>query len=456
MPRLARRVADAIIHDVIARDWPVGDVIGSEADLLRQHGVSRSVLREAVRIVEHLQIARMRRGPGGGLVVAEPAIEAVTDAVLYYLHRVRPHLDEVMDARLVLEDIVVELVPERLTEHDIGQLRSLSALEATDVVHPRELHELLATMTRNPALALFIDLLSEVTRLYVPDLDSVGMPARDEAQRAHARIVDAVLAGDVGLARHRMRTHLAAEAMFIRTKRGRRHLLPPLPTDERRSKRAETVAAQIFRQILADGWPVGTCIASEAELMERYDVSRSVLREAVRLLEHHQVARMRRGPGGGLLVTEPSVSAVTDAVAIYLERRDISGAHLAELRRGVELALVTRAIERLDADGTARLEAALTAEHETPDAVFGEVVHDVHAVIAALSGNRVLELVALVLVRLTRLHHTTFPEREARRRVIAEVQHSHAGIVAAITARDVELACHRMRRHLDALAAFLH
>jgi len=41
------------------------------------------------------------------------------------------------------------------------------------------------------------------------------------------------------------------------------------------------------------------------------------------------------------------------------------------------------------------------------------------------------------------------------RRVINEVQRSHSGIVDAIVACDAELARHRMRRHLEALAGFL-
>ncbi len=44
-----------------------------------------------------------------------------------------------------------------------------------------------------------------------------------------------------------------------------------------------------------------------------------MLREAVLLVEHHRVARMRRGPGGGLLISEPDASPATRAVVIYLE-----------------------------------------------------------------------------------------------------------------------------------------
>jgi len=46
-----------------------------------------------------------------------------------------------------------------------------------------------------------------------------------------------------------------------------------------------------------------------------------VLREAVRLLEYHSVAQMRRGPGGGLVVTKPHAQASIDTIALYLQFR---------------------------------------------------------------------------------------------------------------------------------------
>ena len=65
--------AGRIVDDVVALGWPIGTVLGSESDLLERYGVSRAVFREAVRLVEHQQVASMRRGPGGGLVVSEPS-----------------------------------------------------------------------------------------------------------------------------------------------------------------------------------------------------------------------------------------------------------------------------------------------------------------------------------------------------------------------------------------------
>ena len=119
----AAKVADLIIEDVMDLGWPVGEVLGSEADLLERYQVSRAVFREAVRLVEHQQVARTRRGPGGGLVITEPTITAVIAAVVLYLHRVDARLDEIFEARIILEEMAAQLASERTDEHDLDELR---------------------------------------------------------------------------------------------------------------------------------------------------------------------------------------------------------------------------------------------------------------------------------------------------------------------------------------------
>lgn len=60
--KLASILARDIEADIVRRGWAVGESLGSELALQQRFGVSRSVLREAVRLVEHHQVARMRRG----------------------------------------------------------------------------------------------------------------------------------------------------------------------------------------------------------------------------------------------------------------------------------------------------------------------------------------------------------------------------------------------------------
>lgn len=441
-----------MVGEIVAQGWPVGQVVGSEPEMLARYGVSRAVLREAIRLLEHLHVARMRRGPGGGLVVTEPTVDSVTDAVSVYLYYVGAEIDEVVDARLALEETASELAPGRLEEHDIEALRELSARErAGEAGDRRELHRLVAEISGNPALAFFVEMLNRATLLYLPAQPKFSRPTIDDSHTAHVAIISAILAGDGSTARRRMRKHLLAEASYLKARRPSRRRLAELPEVLGRSgKRAEETARQIFHEVAIDGWEVGTLLGSEAELMERYRVSRAVLREAVRVLEHHQIAHMRRGPGGGLFVTAPGVQAVTEACALQIDRLGVKPAHLFELRTAIELVLLELVIGRLDDAGVERLRGALAAERAAARDEFGLVGHDLHAVLAALGGNRVVELLVLVLVRLTRFHAVA-PVDAPDPVPTNDVSNAHERIVEAVVARDLELARHRMRRHLEAM-----
>jgi DNA-binding FadR family transcriptional regulator len=453
----AAKVADQIVEDVIALGWPVGQIHGSETELLARYQVSRAVFREAVRLVEHQQVARMRRGPGGGLVITEPTVDAVIDAVVLYLYRVEAPLEELFEARILLEDIASDLAPGRLDEQDLDRLRSfVDDAEAQGRPDPRALHSLVASISRNPAVELFVEVLNHVAMLYSSGWQTFGPAVHSETVRAHARIAEAVMSGDSGTARHRMRRHLEAEADYLRNRRSTRQLIPDGVVALGQSgngKRAEAVARRLTQAIVTSGLRPGQLVGTEPELIEREGVSRAVLREAVRLLEHHQIARMRRGPGGGLFVFEPSAAGVTDIAAIYLARRGMRLADLAEVRTAVEAEIAGLAATKIDADGVARMTEALEREAQAP--AEADVVHGLHAAVAAAAGNRVLELVALVFIRLSRIYQIERMAPKARKEISAEVLRTHQGIAAAIESGDRELARYRMRRHLDALGSLM-
>src|SRR5260370_34433676 len=119
--------------------------------------------------------------------------------------------------------------------------------------------------------------------------------------------------------------------------------------------RSDKGASQLGRSIEADivrrGWTVGESLGSEHALQQRYGVSRSVLREAVRLVEHHQVALMRRGPNGGLLICEPDAGPATRAVVIYLECPGATIGGLLNARLGLEPLARSLAAGRIDERG---------------------------------------------------------------------------------------------------------
>ena len=179
-----------------------GAVLGAEPELMERYGVSRAVLREAVRIVEYLGVARMRQGPGGGLVVAAPNATAVTSAALVYFAYDRVKLEEVLGARRIVEEMAVELAATRAPDAQLDHLRSWLAAangRATERVEQWELHDVVAGLTGNPGIVLFVKIISRITALYGASGRRSAAKRRQEraaTMAAHDRIVDAICARD--------------------------------------------------------------------------------------------------------------------------------------------------------------------------------------------------------------------------------------------------------------------
>jgi DNA-binding FadR family transcriptional regulator len=451
--KLAGHAAEQIMADVAERGWPVGQILGSERELLERYGVSRAVLREAVRLLEHQHVARMRRGPRGGLVVTEPDIDAVIGPVILYLLRVDATLDEVIDTRVVLEEMVAEIAAARIDDSGIAALRQELRNEAVDESGDHwALHSQLAAITRNKVLELFVEVLHQVSSYYVCESGELTPELHREVLAAHRGIANAVINGDSGAARARMHRHLIAGFHFLTTHPATAQRLDAstVLAGTVDDKGAETLARILFAAIITTDAQPGDMVGSEATLMAKYSVSRAVLREAVRILEYHQVALMRRGPGGGLVVASPDLSALTEIIAIYLRRRGVEPGELGEVRTGLELATLERAAAQMNPEAVAIIdrsldtEAALGFYHAFRDG------HDFHSVLATLTQNRALELVHRVSMRLGWLFFSQTESDPAVQELArpTEVGHAHRDIADALRSGNTKAALARMRSHL--------
>ena len=474
--KLAQLVARQIVDDIVKRGWPVNESLGAEPDLMARYAVSRAVLREAIRLVEHMGMATMRRGPRGGLIVTASSVSAVTDAIAIYLETAVVNLDDLAEARVVLEVQATRLAADRLdTAGTEALLRVPMEAEGYSYLETGEqdLHLAIAQATGNPVLLLFIDALCRLERRYMTAgwseerLERMHVTTSLALAQSHRAIADAVISGDGLLARHRMLTHLEAGARFVR-----RHANDPSEDPEWPSvgsesadpptnlaaevsavssdgrKLGEVTAARIRRDIARRRAPVGTNLGSESVLLASYGVSRSVLREAVRLLEYHSVARMRRGPGGGLIVVKSDPEAVIRAVALYLQSVRVDLHSLYEARDIIELASVAYLVERLEPGAADALREVLKGERDGVVFPADQGFARLHAAIAELTGNRILSLFTRILLALTGI----FPADQSDADQIARRRHhaheTHEDIVAAILAGDSALARRRTRVHL--------
>jgi DNA-binding FadR family transcriptional regulator len=120
----------------------------------------------------------------------------------------------------------VRSVAEHIDEAGIVKLRNALAHESELPGEPdpaiHDFHVVVADLTRNPALHLFINVLAQLTAARFPGVTASldKQAARSvsaaweaaEAHRVHEAIADAIIAGDAALAQHRMHRHLDALA----------------------------------------------------------------------------------------------------------------------------------------------------------------------------------------------------------------------------------------------------
>ncbi len=497
--KLASKIARDIEADIVRRGWAIGESLGSEHALQQRFGVSRSVLREAVRLVEHHQVARMRRGPNGGLLICEPDAGPATRAVVIYLEYLGTTLGDLLNARLVLEPLAASLAAERIDEAGIARLRAVLRAEEQwepGLPAPRdEFHIALAEQSKNPVLQLFIDILMRLTTRYAlqsrADSAREAIEAVDRMRIDHSEMVAAVTAGDSARAKTLSERHVEAVTAWLqhhqpgdeagrngplrgrgsRAIRASRRLAPEprrvrrLNLQAPRGKLAEVLTANIADDIAASGWQVGSVFGTEAALLERYRVSRAVLREAVRLLEYHAIAHMRRGPGGGLVVTKPQAQASIDTIALYLQYRKPSREDLRCVRDAIEIDNVAKVVKRRTEPEVTAFLAGHRASHrpafdenlqETADDVRKAAVEEFrfHVGLAQLAGNALLDLFLRIIVELFRRHWSSTGQALPTWGDVVAVEHAHLRILEAIAAGDDSLARYRIRRHLDAAASW--
>jgi DNA-binding FadR family transcriptional regulator len=214
-------------------------------------------------------------------------------------------------------------------------------------------------------------------------------------------------------------------------------------------KKAEIVADQIEQTIVGQRWEPGELFGSEVELIARYGVSRAVFREAVRLLEHHGLAEMRRGLHGGLFIRQPDPQPVAKAMAVYLDFEKVEPRQLEDARLAIELFCAERVAARISEDEVGELRAHLADEATLIASGEGRRLYDFHVLVARLTGNPALHLFVQTLTVLT----VRQPARERTWLTIEDVHTAHGKIAEAIIARDGALARHRMMTHLEEVSA---
>lgn len=213
----------------------------------------------------------------------------------------------------------------------------------------------------------------------------------------------------------------------------------------RKSRRYEQVAEQIQRLIVKGVLKPGDRLPPERELVVKFGVGRSSIRDAIRTLEVMGIVEPRQGHG--TIVRDLSADSLVVPLASVLLRKRELVAELLDVRRMIEPALAGRAAANATEEEIARLEDILRrqAEKVRRGEQCIEEDSEFHYAIALAARNSVVLRVLDVLMDLLR-------ESRARSlQVPGRPERSYAGhrrILRAIKRRDGRAAESAVRQHL--------
>ena len=225
------------------------------------------------------------------------------------------------------------------------------------------------------------------------------------------------------------------------------------------------VAQSLLQRIISEEFTAGTVLPSERELQDHYEVSRPVVREAIKLLAARGIIATNSGQGA--VVASDMTSPARDALVLAFFRGHACAEDILDTRMLLEPEIAAQAarqatplqIRRLisvahafDASDADNEETRLRVEERWPttDGHF-------HSLLAEASQNPVMAILIEVIVGILWQH------RRTERAFVPDVQRHHAQeqhqqIAAAVAARDPEAARVAMIEHLtatrEALAQF--
>lgn len=137
-----------------------------------------------------------------------------------------------------------------------------------------------------------------------------------------------------------------------------------LSKPDRRQSRPVRVAERIKQWVVEEGLKAGDRIPSEQELIERFGMAKSTIREAMRILEAQGLIKTRTGPGGGSFVNEVSEKRARALLANYFYFKDLTIADIYQIRRVLEPELAASLAGKLSEDALAELESTIAAYTE--------------------------------------------------------------------------------------------
>ncbi len=205
-----------------------------------------------------------------------------------------------------------------------------------------------------------------------------------------------------------------------------------------RATLSQQVLEQIIFLIVNGELKPGDRLPSEIDLINQFDVSRPVLREALSSLE--TLGIIKRRPRGGTYINEKVGSSPFKAI-IAISINNIPA--VIEARMTLELGLITLAAEKITNKELDQLKETIIAIEESTDNNYGAFDKSFHRIIAYSANNPIIEGMIDPLLYAHEKTDSLIKYREP----VKTVNH-HVAIYEALKKRDPLESFHQMYKHL--------
>ena len=228
-------------------------------------------------------------------------------------------------------------------------------------------------------------------------------------------------------------------------------LAEPEPRTRRPRGLVDEIVETLATSIREGSLQPGDKLPTEAEIMARFDVSRTVVRESLSKLQASRLVETRHGIGtfvlppresGNFKIAAEDFSTVADVISVL------------ELRISLETEAAGLAALRRTAKNLAALESALQAFQDSISRDSDAVPPDFefHLEVARATGNRpfadLMSYLGTMIIPRTRVN-TALSAPEGRLNYLQRVHSEHESIYNAIRDQDAEAARAAMRTHLS-------
>jgi GntR family transcriptional regulator, transcriptional repressor for pyruvate dehydrogenase complex len=217
-------VVDQVRRAIQLGRFDMGTRLPAERELAQQLGVSRTTVREAIRVLQGEGLVEVQRGRNGGAVVIAPSSSREEIALL--LNQRLAELEVIVDFRLIVEPASARLAAERRSSQDLARLRSLVKSMDELVANPEgssvpsrffsldsQFHHQIAQAAGNPMLVSATD--DVRARLFAP-IGGIFLALHPSANELHRELFQSIEAKDATGAESTMRQHIALtrDALF--------------------------------------------------------------------------------------------------------------------------------------------------------------------------------------------------------------------------------------------------